>query len=205
MGIGMMIIFISMVLVAAVSAAVIINTADDVSQQAQLTGENTIAEVATGFQVASVLGARDDSNSTTQSTGQYLEILVELHAGSPDITLEDVLIEITDGSNLATMSFNTDVDSANDDADAKHTFTNSTQFSAVALIDDDSTFVNGSANTGYVLNTGDVIRIFIDCSAFTLDENTDVSVRIIQRNGSPTLERFTTPDTYTSRYVELLG
>jgi flagellin FlaB len=56
MGVGTMIIFIAMVLVAAVAASVLISTANTVREQAQQTGDQAINGVATGFLVQDVIG-----------------------------------------------------------------------------------------------------------------------------------------------------
>jgi archaeal flagellin FlaB len=204
MGIGMMIIFIAMVLVAAVAAAVIINTANDVREQAQSTGDQAIADVATGFNTQNILGDREDAAGTETDSIEYLEIRVQLHAGSPDVAMDDVLIELTDGSTVATMTFDTDVDTSSEE-NAKRESTNASEFSAVALIDDDGSFGSSTTDTSFVINEGDVIKIFVYCGGHSLTVNTDVEVRIIPRNGAETYNTFTTPDTYTDRYVDLLG
>ena len=56
MGVGTMIIFIAMVLVAAVAASVLISTANTVREQAQSTGDQAINNVASGFIVQDVVG-----------------------------------------------------------------------------------------------------------------------------------------------------
>ena len=58
MGIGTMLVFIAMVLVAAMAAGVLLQTAGLVQQQAQETGVRAIQDVATGFQVLNILGDR---------------------------------------------------------------------------------------------------------------------------------------------------
>ena len=78
MGVGTMIIFIAMVLVAAVAASVLISTANKVSEQAQNTGDQAINNVASGFVVQDVTGQvladkiRDqEPDRTDKASGWY--------------------------------------------------------------------------------------------------------------------------------------
>ena len=104
MGIGTLIIFIAMIIVAAVAATVLIQTAYQLQQQAEETGNVAIQDVATGFKVIHIGGVVDNSDPANPKI-KTIEIKVGLLAGSPAIDLDNVLIEITDGKNDYTLSY----------------------------------------------------------------------------------------------------
>ena len=91
MGVGTMIIFIAMVLVAAVAASVLISTANTVREQATQTGNDAIAGVSSGFDIKYVKGTVA-GNEITQ-----MDVFVQLHAGSPALKLDDVILSVTAG------------------------------------------------------------------------------------------------------------
>ena len=89
-GIGAMIVFIAMVLVAGIAASVLIQTSTNLESQAMATGQETTAEVASGIAVVNIEGTQ------TSSLVTKLAIAVRPRAGSKDIDLGETVIEISD-------------------------------------------------------------------------------------------------------------
>ncbi len=101
MGVGTMIIFIAMVLVAAVAASVLISTANKVREQAQNTGDQAINNVASGFVVQDVTGTVDPTFATMTD----LTIQMRLQAGSPNMNMDLVSIQFVSGTSNQMLSF----------------------------------------------------------------------------------------------------
>lgn len=89
MAIGTLIIFIAMVLVAAIAAGVIIQTATALQNKALLTGERAKSQVGTGIQTILVYG--EDGNDKDLES---FFIKMKLSPGSDALKFEDMLLEI---------------------------------------------------------------------------------------------------------------
>ncbi len=128
-----------------------------------------------------------------KSTISYLDIKVGLMAGSPPISLFSVLVEISDGYTDATLTYNSTATSF-DDLD-NQTF-------GVEIARD---MPPSNWDRDRVITSGDIIRIFVNTSAvgLNLQPQTHVMLKLIPKHGVPNLVEFTTPSTYTTKYIEL--
>jgi flagellin FlaB len=103
-GIGTLIVFIAMVLVAAIAAGVLINTAGLLQSQAQATGEETTAEVSNVFQIGKVVGSETTGNGAIDE----LNASVRLASGSDPINVSQASYTIETGGNATVVNGNED-------------------------------------------------------------------------------------------------
>ena len=89
-GIGTLIVFIAMVLVAAIAAGVLINTAGFLQTQAEATGEESTQQVSDRLQVVSQSGTVDTEDSEITE----LEFVVSQSPGADNIDLNETTVEL---------------------------------------------------------------------------------------------------------------
>ena len=97
-GIGTLIVFIAMVLVAAIAAGVLINTAGLLQSQAEATGQESSEQVTDRVQVTTVTGESqpftDADLSTADDRIETLRLTVSRSPGAGNINLENAIIEV---------------------------------------------------------------------------------------------------------------
>jgi flagellin FlaB len=199
-GIGAMIVFIAMVLVAGIAASVLIQTSANLESQAMATGQETTAEVASGLAVVNIEGS-NSSGSVVK-----LAIAVRPRAGSKDIDLSQTVIEISDSDTKNFLVWNSSAHTAQTAiggdlfANALYS-TESVNFSIIVLEDAD-----GSCGaTTPVINSGDLVVLGVDtnqCFA-GLDPRDDVWGLVIPEEGSPGVINFRCPASFTDPVLEL--
>ena len=193
MGVGTLVVFIAMVLVAAIGASVIINTSNLLQQQAQKTGDQSIDEVSTAFIVKDIYGM--DTGEVADKTIDELYLKISLAAGSSPQNFDYTLIELDDRSteyNLEYDSTGTAIGGATGDV-----------FRVGAIAD----YGDSYSTSNPMITQGDTMLIKLNTSQFstslTIDPQTDIDMQIMTNHGVPTLETFTTPPVYSSKLIHI--
>jgi archaeal flagellin FlaB len=206
MGIGAMIVFIAMVLVAGIAASVLIQTANKLEIQAMVTGSETTREVSTGLAVVDIEG---------QNTGGIITemtITVRARAGSGDIDLSQTTLELTDGTIKTLLTYDPTQSQFNISSDSNGSIfasdlwtvsgglTNE-QFGILVLQDEDSSITA----TNPVLNRGDLVMLCVSTnSCFTgLDPRDDIQGLVSPEQGASGIFAFRVPSSLTEVVYDL--
>ncbi len=175
-GIGTLIIFIAMVLVAAVAAAVLIQTSGVLQQRAQLTGKEATQEVSSNLKIVNVVGIRNDSSTTTDVS--IINVSVDLSAGGSDIDFGKVIIKYLNETTTSTLSYSATA------PDATH-FTYSED--------------RDPSNTGQpVLSQGDLgkITIYLNATGQNLAVRKKGTIQIMPEKGTMIMKDIVAPAAY---------
>ena len=183
-GVGTLIVFIAMVLVAAVAAAVLINTTGTLQQRAQATGKEATQEVASNLKVSGIYGVR---NSTSVDLWD-LKLNVELSAGAVPMDLTKLVLRYSSGTSTANYAHSS---AALADATA-----HSASFNA--------TWIRGSGGN-FVMTSGDLVQLHFNmANAGEIATRSPIAVSLIPESGSPVEADFKTPATYSTDTIVTL-
>jgi flagellin FlaB len=185
MGVGTMIIFIAMVLVAAVAASVLISTANSVREQAQNTGEQAIQNVASGFITYDVVG----TVSATFDTLDQVDIYMRLAAGSPSINIGNVVVSATDGAETLIYDY-----TGAAGADEQYT---AAQVLVVSSVGDWTTAAVD------MVGQGDLIKVTLDLTVFAtaIGNSQNVEIKVMPAYGQNSLVQFYTPEVFDTPMI----
>jgi len=197
-GIGAMIVFIAMVLVAGIAASVLVQTSSLLEMQALKSGQETISEVASGIKVGGVDGLN--------TSGKITKIIVEItsNAGSPSIDLGRTIVEISDSSEKYVLAYGNDLTNAssiNGNIFDIVAFGDATTFDLIVYQDAD----DSCSLTNPVINFGDHVGLAVNASAIFsgLEQRKEVHGFVIPEEGAPGIIGFTTPASTSEKIVDL--
>ena len=170
-GIGTLIVFIAMVLVAAIAAGVLINTAGLLQSQAEATGEESAEQVSDRVQVSTVTGVVGSSDDQLVD-GQVdrIQLSVFRGAGADDINLEDATVDVFANGESDILTFDessTDTDDPEYTLEAGHEVEDDDQ-----LVDDGFAIVSiQGAENGVLADSSDRAELIFDLTQ--LGENAE--------------------------------
>jgi flagellin FlaB len=201
-GIGAMIVFIAMVLVAGIAASVLIQTSTKLEAQAMTTGSETTKEVSSGIAIPNILAEKNTTGLCK------MMIQVRTRAGSDEIDLSKTYIEITDTTTKVILDYDSthfvDIEGV-DDMFSQDVFAqNAYQFGVMVIEDADSTMTSATP----VMNAGDksylCFRIGTNRSfGSEITERTDMWGMVVPEQGSPGIISFTTPASFNDAVLDL--
>jgi flagellin FlaB len=197
-GIGAMIVFIAMVLVAGIAASVLIQTSTRLEMQALKTGQETIHEVASGLKIEGIYGY----NASGRITKMAIEVATR--AGSPHVDLAQTVVEISDSNNKYVLTYGSNVCNSSSIEGSIFdvaNFGDQDDFDVIVLMDADESCTGNNP----VINFGDHVVMAINTNGVFsgLPPRSDVQGLVICEEGAPGIIGFTTPSSYSDAVVEL--
>ncbi|MCB9358849.1 hypothetical protein H6503_02875 [Candidatus Woesearchaeota archaeon] len=185
MGMGTLIIFIAMILVAAVAAGVLISTTGTLQNKALSTGKATSAEVGTSINIVNVYA----ENGTDQNVEEFIVIL-KLNAGSEPIRFSDVLLTMNLINDSSDYTYNSSIDC-----------TNTSQ--TIAGGDYGIQYsINGTNNQAGYLTKGDVVKLCLE-SPRSVGESENLIISMIPKVGTPRVVETDLPDLMVEKRVDI--
>ncbi|HIQ39373.1 MAG TPA: flagellin [Methanothermococcus okinawensis] len=199
-GIGTLIIFIALVLVAAVAAAVIINTAGHLQQKASVVGRESTKQVASGIQVIRVVGYAD---------GDYIKklaIIIGPNIGD-SIDLNSTIVVLSNKDKKMALVYSGKIvhveDNGTNNIFGEDAWTTESKFGVIVLQDED-----GSTNSTDhpTINYGDKVVLTVNVGELLspgIPPRERISGEVIPEYGASGIIEFITPSTYTRKVVYL--
>lgn len=198
-GIGSLIIFIAMIMVAGIAASVMIQTMNSLEQQALQTGQQTMREVSSGLRVTHVSGFYNGS------TLDQIAIFLRTIAGSDGIDLTYAFIQLSDSIKEVILNYTTSVYSSSVSSGIFGTVDPSllsSEHYGLMVISD----VDGSCTSiSPTINNDDQVVILVNATnCFSgISTRTRVFGNVIPEYGISGVIGFTTPSVYIDTIVEL--
>lgn len=194
MGVGAMIVFIAMVLVAGMAAYAVYQMAQQLESQSQSTGEQTIKEVSTGVRISTVQG------HNALGSIDKIVMIMSPRPGSPQVDLSKAQVELSDATSKHILIFDAssfvDATTGTNDVFGAAAFPSTgAQFGIIVLKDEDHSCTAATP----VLNRGDNVMVTVNTTACFggLGESVTVIGDVIPETGAWAIIDFITPSVFT--------
>jgi flagellin-like protein len=174
-GIGTLIIFIALILVAAVAAGVLIQTASALQSKSLDVGRQSGEKITSDIEVVQVFASdTSDGDITGANGGDNITMVVRLGSGSNEIKLSDLIIKLDTSSGTQTLT------------QVSGNFT--------SALYNTTYIVTGTNNAAGYLVEGDLAQFeFTVASGTTVSESDSMTLRLIAKNGAVKPVDVTTP------------
>ncbi|ELZ11990.1 flagellin B1 [Halovivax asiaticus JCM 14624] len=181
MGIGTLIVFIAMVLVAAIAAGVLISTAGQLQAQGEATGEESQAQISDNIQVLTSSAAVDDS--TDPSNVDEINLVVGPASGADTIDLTQATIHALSSDASESLEYA--------DADGAGSFTT------------ENVYGTSSSNGSVLTSSGDRSQITITSTGSSVISNLEpgdsATLEIVDQSGATTYVEVRLPSSFADK------
>ncbi|WP_026190116.1 archaellin/type IV pilin N-terminal domain-containing protein [Halomicrobium katesii] len=194
-GIGTLIVFIAMVLVAAIAAGVLINTAGFLQSSAEESGEQSSAQVTNRLQVVNAVGSDIETSGTPEVT--TVEVTVKKAPGADNVDLDTTTAQWV--SDDGTFNVVSDAVQGEDGTSGDATFLTST------FQDDDdsigtSSVLNDPADRAVMtFRTSSSTQSDVDKVSATLDEGSTATIKLNTQAGGETTATLVVPESLSGK------
>ena len=218
-GIGTLIIFIAMVLVAAVAATVLIHTAGTLQQRASSTGQQTTQQVSTGLSVSSIYGINNETTAFTAGSIKWVAIYIGETSGSQPVNLGNVTLQLTYKGQTASLTYIGNTSTVAGYHSAAQGTSNVFQSKYFSALDNNSTGSNDHfavltiadptsslSGTYPVVSYGDQVALLVNVTAVFgagISQGQSVTGSVTPPSGNPGVIQFTAPESFTQAIVQL--
>ncbi len=183
-GIGTLVMFVALVVVAAMAGGALLGGANAIRLQAQDETESTIADIGTGVTVVNEVGRVDDDGESVR----YVRLSVKLGPGTNESDLRNATIHYTD-----------------DDVTTRLNFTNrtanATNFTVAAPVDadDSAPVLDDETDTFHVFVAVEAIRAGVEDGPAGITWRTNAGLTIVTENDMRTTVTLTPPSALEGR------
>ncbi|WP_247006646.1 archaellin/type IV pilin N-terminal domain-containing protein [Halorientalis litorea] len=171
-GIGTLIIFIALVLVAAVAAGVLINTGGQLESRASDTGDDAQAQVSNQIDIVTARAKTDGS-----SAAENITLIVKKSPGSDTLNVSQATIQYTADQSAETL-------------------TNSSSGVTITGLHGSTTVLESTSQRAMI-----AVDLTANTDLNTLDAGEEAELKIVDQSGAATIYGVNVPDVIADTYV----